>query len=130
MQRKFIIIGSLMGLLAVMFGAFGAHSLEKLIEVDQIATFETGVTYQFYHTFAILIVALLFKIMPSKPLRIAGWFFVSGIICFSGSLYLLACKDILSINTSFLGPITPIGGMFFIIGWAILAVQGFKMKDE
>jgi uncharacterized membrane protein YgdD (TMEM256/DUF423 family) len=129
MQKQFIIIGSLLGALAVILGAFGAHSLKSVIP-DQIDTFHTGVQYHFYHTIAIFVVVSLFGKLPEKALKVAGRMFIIGIICFSGSLYLLSCKELLGINTSILGPITPIGGTFFIIGWSILLWNAFKMEKN
>ncbi|MGB0862670.1 MAG: DUF423 domain-containing protein [Saprospiraceae bacterium] len=128
MQKQFIIIGSLFGLLAVALGAFGAHTLKEVLSIEQITTFQTGVQYHFYHTIAIFIVVSLFGKLPKKALKLAGRLFITGIICFSGSLYLLSCKELLGINSSILGPITPIGGTFFIIGWGILLWNAFKME--
>lgn len=120
MNKVFFQIAALLLLLAVILGAFAAHGLESKITVEQIDTFETGVRYQFYHAFAILIVAILLELNFPRQLRWAAWCFVVGILLFSVSIYLLACRDMLGIESwSWLGPITPIGGTFFIIGWGI-----------
>lgn len=129
MQKQFTIIGSLLGILAVALGAFGAHSLKSVIP-DQMDTFHTGVQYHFYHTIAIFVVVSLFEKLPKKALNIAGLMFIAGVVCFSGSLYLLSCKELLGINTRILGPVTPIGGTFFIIGWSILLWNAFKMEKN
>jgi uncharacterized membrane protein YgdD (TMEM256/DUF423 family) len=90
-------------------------------------TFETGIHYHFYHTFAILAAAILTKNRTSKPLNIAIILFSVGILLFSGSLYLLACNEILGIESwKFLGPITPIGGVCLMAGWAMFIVKGLK----
>jgi len=114
-------VGAFTALLAVVIGAFGAHGLKALLPATQLNTFEIGVRYQFYHSFAILLAGILYFHFPTKKIITAGWFFLSGILLFSGSLYLLACREILEITSwTFLGPLTPIGGVLFIIGWAMI----------
>ncbi|HLP93596.1 MAG TPA: DUF423 domain-containing protein [Saprospiraceae bacterium] len=119
---NFIRLGAVLGALTVVIGAFGAHGLKPHLSEYQIAIYEKGVQYQFYHCLAILAVGMLLQHMPdSKGLRQAGWLFLAGILCFSGSLYLLACRDIISIPVGWAGPVTPIGGVLFIAGWLRLA---------
>src|SRR5215210_46763 len=89
MHKGFLITASILGALSVALGAFGAHALKKIVPPESVATFETGVRYQFYHTFALFIVAVLFSAFPGKWLINAGWLFIFGIVLFSGSLYLL-----------------------------------------
>lgn len=123
MNKKLIIIGAFTSMLAVIIGAFGAHGLKAILSTPQLNTFEIGVRYQFYHSFAILVAGLLYFHFPSKNIITAGWFFLVGILLFSGSLYLLACREVLGIEGwSFLGPLTPIGGIFFILGWGMIIV--------
>jgi len=123
MNKKLLMAGAFTALFAVVIGAFGAHGLKALLPADQLGTFEIGVRYQFYHSFAILLSGILYFHFPNKKIITAGWFFLAGIILFSGSLYLLACREILGITSwTFLGPLTPIGGVLFIIGWAIIIV--------
>src|SRR5215467_10665509 len=118
MDRTFLLIGSVLGFLGVAFGAFGAHALRSRLSADMLAVFETAVRYQMYHTFAILIVAAAIgRIGDAAWLVIAGWFFVAGIVLFSGSLYALTLTGI-----GMLGAITPVGGLLFLIGWACLIV--------
>ena len=123
MNKNLLIIGSISGMLAVMIGAFGAHGLEGKVTESQLSAYETGVQYHFYHTFAIFIAAWLVAHFQNKIFQKAGWFFVAGLIGFSGSLYLLATRSILGIENwaKVLGPMTPIGGTLFIIGWGMLA---------
>ncbi len=132
--QKYILISAfLMGALAVIFGAFGAHVLKEQWQLAEssIKTYNIGVSYHFYHTFALLGTALLFSYLNDKYLRLGAIFFILGIILFSGSLYLLATRFALGIeHWKFLGPLTPIGGMFFILGWTTLLLGALKMKKH
>lgn len=121
MSKRFLKIAAILGALSVIFGAFAAHALKKYLDPNQIDIFQTGVRYQFYHTFAILAVGLLTAHFKHKFIQYSAWFFLIGIILFSGSLYLLASRFALGIESwTWLGPITPIGGMCFIVGWLFL----------
>ena len=115
---------------AVIIGAFGAHGLEGKVTAAQISAYETGVQYHFYHTFAVFIAAWLAVHFKDSIFQKAGWFFIVGILFFSGSLYLLATRSLLGIENwaKILGPITPIGGTLFIIGWGILTYGIFKNR--
>jgi uncharacterized membrane protein YgdD (TMEM256/DUF423 family) len=129
MQKTFGIIAAIYGALAVLSGAFGAHALKDKLDTYQHTIFDKAVSYQFYHTIALFAVAFLASKVSSKTLLFSGWFFTAGILCFSGSLYLLATKQLLKIEslTPLLGPVTPLGGLFFIIGWILLAVSFSKL---
>lgn len=128
MNKRIIIIASMFGILAVILGAFGAHALKKLVSPSQIEIWQTGVQYQFYHTFALLFLST-FSRFRSRAINAASWFFIGGIILFSGSLYVLAAKDVLHlVNVSFIGPLTPIGGFLFIMGWVSLLIAAIKNK--
>ena len=122
MNYTFLRLGCLFALMGVILGAFGAHSLKSQLSLDQLATFETGVRYQFYHAFALIIVGILASFFENNRfLNYAGYLFTIGIIFFSGSIYLLACRQLLGIeHWRWLGPITPIGGTFFIVAWSLL----------
>jgi uncharacterized membrane protein YgdD (TMEM256/DUF423 family) len=118
MDRTFLLVGAILGFVGVALGAFGAHGLRSRLSPELLAVFETGVRYQMYHVFAVLIVAAAIgHIGPARFLTIAGWCFVAGILVFSGSLYALALTGV-----GVLGAITPIGGLLFLIGWGSLAV--------
>jgi uncharacterized membrane protein YgdD (TMEM256/DUF423 family) len=122
MNKIFLRIAALLGALSVILGAFGAHGLKQLIDEHSLAIFETAVRYQFYHVFALALVGVLYKEFSPKYLYYAGSFFIIGIIFFSGSLYLLTYKSAAHIEgMNWVGPVTPIGGVFFIIGWICLA---------
>ncbi len=128
MNKRIIIFASVFGILAVILGAFGAHTLKKMISTDELDTWNTAVQYQFYHTLALLFLAT-FSRFRSKAINAASWFFSLGILFFSGSLYLLSAKTILNITSiGLLGPLTPVGGMFFILGWICLLVATIKNR--
>ncbi|WP_316815374.1 DUF423 domain-containing protein [Pedobacter nyackensis] len=128
MSRRIILTASLFGAIAVMFGAFGAHSLKNVLSVGALEIWAKGVEYQFYHTFALLFLSL-FAVDHDKLAKWSYIFFTLGIVFFSGSLYLLATREILNIGfLNFIGPITPIGGLCFILGWALLFVAASKRK--
>ena len=121
MNKSLIRLGSLLAALAVILGAFGAHGLEGNIQPEMISTFETGVRYHFYHALAILLTAGLAPYAHTKRLRVAGSLFGLGILLFSGSIYLLATRELFpSVPLNWLGPVTPMGGLVFIIGWGFL----------
>jgi uncharacterized membrane protein YgdD (TMEM256/DUF423 family) len=123
MDRTFLFFGSLFGFLGVAFGAFGAHALRSRLSPEMLAVFETGVRYQMYHAFAILIVAAAIgRIGDASLLVLAGWFFVAGVLLFSGSLYVLSLSGV-----GVLGAITPVGGLLFLIGWACLGLFALRM---
>jgi uncharacterized membrane protein YgdD (TMEM256/DUF423 family) len=121
MNRNFLSIAALLGALSVALGAFAAHKLKEIASPDAVAIFETGVRYQFYHVFALMLVALLSEKFNNKWMHRAGNCFITGIILFSGSLYILTALKVAD-NEHFrlIGIATPIGGLFFIVGWLFL----------
>ncbi|TQK74280.1 uncharacterized membrane protein YgdD (TMEM256/DUF423 family) [Brevibacillus sp. AG162] len=121
-MKLFLMLGSISGFLSVAFGAFGAHALKEKLDAYSLGIFHTGVTYQTTHALALVLVALLLKWYPdSSGLVWAGWCFTAGTLIFSGSLYTLALTGI-----KVLGAITPIGGVLFLAGWALLAIHAWK----
>ena len=127
MSRKIIITAAIFGLIGVIAGAFGAHGLDPQFTAKQKEIWRTAVQYQFYHAFALLFLSY-FK-AETKTIRLSYYLFTIGIIFFSGSLYLLACADLLGIsNFAYIGPITPFGGLLFIAGWASLAYAAYTNK--
>jgi uncharacterized membrane protein YgdD (TMEM256/DUF423 family) len=121
MDRTFLLIGALAGFIGVGFGAFGAHGLRERISPEMLAVFETGVRYQMYHAFAVLIVALALARLDAPIVRAAGWAFTVGMVLFSGSLYALALTGV-----TILGAITPIGGVAFLAGWGLLIAAAIR----
>lgn len=125
MQKLFLIIGTVLAGLSVVLGAFGAHGLKKLptVDADTIATYQTAVQYQMYHALALLAVGILADRFSGNWIQYAGFFFIGGIILFSGSLYLIASLKAMDRGVSRgVGLITPVGGMLFIIGWILLLI--------
>ena len=122
MAKLFIVLGSVSGMLAVVFGAFGAHALKSRLDDYAMGVFETAVQYHFYHSFALLAVGILALSQPETMLlKSSGWLFFLGLLIFSGSLYVLSLTGL-----RWLGAITPLGGLAFIAGWACLAVSNWK----
>jgi uncharacterized membrane protein YgdD (TMEM256/DUF423 family) len=125
-------VAAISGALAVGLGALGAHALKPLIAPHRLEYFEKAVQYQFAHTVALMVVAVLLfqQVYQQKWLRRARWAFIAGIVCFSGSLYLLAITELISIPTQVLGPITPLGGLFLIAGWISLAMATVNSQPK
>ena len=115
---NFLLIGSISGILVVIIGAFGAHGLQDILDDYGKSVYDKAVLYQMFYTTAILALGCIHKIEPQLNLSLAGWCFLLGILIFSGSLYILSITGM-----KWLGMITPIGGLFFIIGWIIFLTQ-------
>ena len=118
-------IGAVAAGVGVALGAFGAHGLKTRVDAEMLAVFETGVRYQIYHSLALLAVGLAASRRQTPWLDRAGWLFLAGIVVFSGSLYVMALTGI-----RWLGAITPLGGLAFILGWAALAVAVRQARAE
>ena len=116
MDRLFFVVGSLLGFLGVVLGAFGAHALKGNLGADQLLVFEVGVRYQMYHAFALLAAAWAYTKWPGKSLIASGWLFIVGTVLFSGSLYAMSLSGV-----RWLGVITPFGGLAFVAGWLCMA---------
>ncbi|MEX0893386.1 MAG: DUF423 domain-containing protein [Gemmatimonadota bacterium] len=116
MERTFFALGSLLALLAVAAGAFGAHALSSRLPADRLDIFEVGARYHMYHALALLAVAWASTRWSTPLVAAAGWLFVVGVVVFAGSLYALALGA-----PRWFGAITPIGGVCFLAGWALLA---------
>jgi len=121
-QQTFIITGAFFGMLAIIFGAFGAHALKKILSDDQLKSFETGIKYQMYHAIVLLLLGFNFQFSTSAMY----WCFTLGILLFSFSIYGLVLSDAKGKKLKFLGPITPIGGLLFVIGWLLLILKAIN----
>lgn len=123
-SKKFMILASLMMALGVMIGAFGAHALKENLDDYSRSIFATGVEYQFYHALGLFVVAFTLHVKEDAKIRVAGYIMLGSIFVFSGSLYILALSDL-----TWLGAITPIGGLGFIVAWVLLAI-GINNKER
>lgn len=116
MEKRIISTGALLGMMAIILGAFGAHALKKVLSLEELSTFETGVRYQMYHAFFLLFIGIT-TILNQKSKKIISILTLIGVIFFSGSIYVLATNKITSIDFRTFGFITPIGGAFLISAW-------------
>ena len=127
MKKTILSTACLFGMLAVVLGAFGAHGLKNLVDLDAVATFETGVRYQMYHTFFLFVLALLPDSMlkSKRPIYLCV---VIGVVLFSFSIYILALNDLMQFDFKMFGIVTPIGGVFLIIAWGLMLFGIVKSK--
>lgn len=120
-MKTWLIVGAILAGLAVLLGAFGAHGLKSKVSPEDLAIFETGVRYHMYHALGLLLFGVIGFNVSQDVVQIPAYFLTAGILIFSGSLYLLVITD-----TRWLGAVTPIGGLCFIIGWFLLAFNLYK----
>jgi len=125
MNKTISITASVLGLLSVILGAFGAHALKELISIEAQKTFETGVQYQMYHALLLLFIGNVSNVLV-KDKKILFYFVLLGVILFSGSIYCLATNSLSSFDFKTIGFITPIGGFFLILAWGLLFLNFFK----
>lgn len=135
MHRFYLRLGAIMGAVSVMLGAFGAHYLKSILAEESVASFQTGVQYQFSHAIAIVLTGLLVKRYHSKWIIQAGRLFMAGIVLFSGSIYLLTLlKGMGEEDLGALAMVTPLGGLMFIAGWICMAIgvptQSHKQESK
>jgi uncharacterized membrane protein YgdD (TMEM256/DUF423 family) len=123
--RFFLVIAAVSGFFAVVIGAFAAHGLKQMLAPEMIEVVKTGVQYQMYHALVLMLVALWFKQKPAASgLKAAGLAFILGTLLFSGSLYALALGA-----PRWLGPITPLGGLCFLVGWLLLTISAWRTSS-
>ncbi|WP_374949264.1 DUF423 domain-containing protein [Mucilaginibacter sp.] len=128
MNKQIIVTASVLGALAVIAGAFGAHALRSSLPPKQLEVWQTAVQYQFYHVFALLFLSTFSRFKNNTIISIY-YLFTFGIVLFSGSLYLISCRGLFGMpGLAALGPVTPIGGLLFIIGWILLALSAIRNK--
>ena len=130
MNKQLLTAGAIFAASAVMLGAFGAHALKVRLTPEMLQVFETGVRYQFYHSVALLICGMLYASFPVKQIKIAGNFFVAGIVLFSGSLYAISLLSMSSVSIGPAGVLTPIGGLLLILGWLFVVLGVSRKKQE
>jgi len=127
MNRQILIIATIMGLLSVVLGAFGAHGLKEQVAPEMFQSFETGVKYQMYHALVLLFLGIT-TVFSDKAKRTIFWPMLIGVVMFSGSIYLLSTSEITGINFKPFALVTPLGGTVLIVSWCLLLVQCFRLK--
>jgi len=127
MDRKIISTAAILGFIAIILGAFGAHALKKVLTIEQLTSFETGVKYQIYHALFLLFAGST-NLISEKAKKTLYYLVVFGVILFSGSIYLLATKNVTNVDFSVIGFITPIGGLLMIVAWGLLFLNILKRK--
>ena len=128
MDKKIISTAAIFGMIAIILGAFGAHALKKVLSLEQLATFETGVRYLMYHALFLLFIGLTAD-LQQKTKKIIYYLVLSGVLLFSGSIYLLATNDLTSFDFKTIGFVTPIGGLLLILGWGVLLLNYYNKKS-
>ncbi|MGY8915791.1 MAG: DUF423 domain-containing protein [Flavobacteriales bacterium] len=127
MNKTILGMGIMLGLTAVVLGAFGAHGLEKLVSADNIETFSTGVTYQMYHALFLLILGSM-NFIPESSKKSVFYLIVVGVLLFSGSIYTLATNELTAFDFKKIAILTPIGGSLLIFGWILLGIRIFRQR--
>lgn len=132
--RFYLLVSALSGALSVALGAFGVHGLKKVVSPEMLVVYQTGVQYQFIHSLALLALAILLLVPATQAVKgLVKWsanLMMLGIVLFSGSLYTMTFMSVSGGFPAWLGPITPIGGLAFIMGWIFLLVAAFKLPID
>lgn len=128
MVRKLLMAGTIFCGTGVALGALGAHALKETLDPGSLNSFETAVRYQLVHGLGLLVIALV-PFLSEASRKILGRLFITGILLFSGSIYILSTQALLNIKASFLGPVTPVGGLLLISGWFYLSLKIFQYKS-
>ena len=127
MDKKIISTGAVLGMIAIILGAFGAHALKKVLSMEELSTFETGVRYQMYHALFLIFIGIINE-LSQKTKKIIYNLVVFGVLLFSGSIYLLATNTLTSFDFKVIGFITPIGGLLLILAWGVLLFHTLMKK--
>ncbi len=127
MDKKILSTGTIFGMTAIILGAFGAHALKKVLNLDQLSTFETGVRYQMYHALFLIFIGLI-PTISQKTKKVIYYLVLSGVSLFSGSIYLLATNSITAFDFRTIGFLTPIGGFLLILAWGVLLLSVLNKK--
>jgi uncharacterized membrane protein YgdD (TMEM256/DUF423 family) len=127
MDKKIISTGAVLGMIAIILGAFGAHALKKVLSMEELSTFETGVRYQMYHALFLIFIGIINE-LSQKAKKIIYNLVVFGVLLFSGSIYVLATNSLTSFDFKTIGFITPIGGLLLILAWGVLLFHTLMKK--
>ncbi|MDD5151617.1 MAG: DUF423 domain-containing protein [Flavobacterium sp.] len=128
MDKKIISTGAIFGMLAIILGAFGAHALKKVLSMEELSTFETGVRYQMYHALFLMFIGMINE-MSQKAKKTIYYLVIFGVFFFSGSIYLLATNSLTAFDFKIIGFVTPIGGLLLILAWGTLLLNYFSKKS-
>jgi uncharacterized membrane protein YgdD (TMEM256/DUF423 family) len=128
MNKKITSVAAFLGMTAIVFGAFGAHALKKYLTIDQLSTFETAVKYQIYHVLFLLFVSGT-TFLNERAKKIILNLTLIGVLLFSGSIYLLATKNVTGIDFKMIGFLTPVGGLAFVGAWSVLLYNSIFKKE-
>ncbi|MGL2992594.1 DUF423 domain-containing protein [Flavobacterium sp. TSSA_36] len=129
MSKKVITTAALLGMIAIILGAFGAHALKKVLTTEELVTFETGVRYQMYHALFLLFIGLSTS-LSEKSRKIIYYLTITGVLLFSGSIYFLATNALTSFDFKKIGFVTPIGGLLLISAWVVLLFDFLKNNKK
>ncbi len=128
MNKTIVGTGIFLGMMAIILGAFGAHGLKEVIAPADLAVFETGVDYQMYHALLLLLVGGMVPLKEAHK-KWVYYLITAGVVCFSFSLYVIATREVTGMSLQFIGILTPIGGLLFLLGWGLLGYRVFKPMD-
>ena len=129
MNKKILVIGAFLGVLGIILGAFASHGLKGLISVEALQSFETGVRYQMYHAFLLLILGST-SILNEKPKKLIYFLIVIGVLLFSGSIYGLSTNELTALNFKSIALVTPLGGLLLIVAWILMLINFLKLKGD
>jgi len=129
MDKKLLVAGSILGIIGIILGAFAAHGLEKLVDANAIKSFETGVRYQLYHAFFLIILGGT-SFVNFKMKNIIFYLVLAGVLCFSGSIYGLATNKLSSFDFKTIAMITPIGGLLLIMAWVVMLIGVLRKQKD
>ena len=129
MNKAIIGTASVIGLISIILGAFGAHAFKEVLTVEQLVSFETGVRYQMYHALFLLFIATT-SLLSDRQKKTIFTVTLIGLLFFSGSIYLLATQSLSGIDFKILGPVTPIGGLFLISAWLLTTIYALRQKTD
>jgi len=129
MNKKILVIGAFLGVIGIILGAFASHGLKGLISVEALQSFETGVRYQMYHAFLLLLLGST-SILNEKLKKTVYFLIVIGVLLFSGSIYGLSTNELTALNFKNIALVTPLGGLLLIIAWVLMLINFLKMKGD
>jgi len=128
-RKLFLRAGTILAFTAVALGAFGAHALKTTLSPERLLSYETATRYQLMHAIVLILISALIHQGKKRLLVYAGWAITGGVVLFSGSIYLLVLQELLGLDWSFAGPLTPVGGVLLILGWGMMFVSSYQKPE-